>query len=236
MPFISQTKHFGHTVSIESGTNKVITCTQGTWDTLKEGNSSISFGDEGVMFKVSNKKRATISKDVEVFDLDKLRINESVTYQLCPSDVIVFTHKQYEIGEDIEIKNLGSNYSVGDILIPSNATPRYNSFDDTEQHAEFEVTEVIAPSPDNPTAGGVASLKVIKKGVYNSYLNNDIEFSGGTGSGLVVTCDFIPLQEIFNEERTIANIEVNQSPSGPYSILYLSHPLPPKILKGKIKA
>ena len=233
MAFISQTKHFGHTVSIGSGSNKITTCSQGSWDMLKEGNSSISFGDDGILYKVANKKRATILKDVEVFDSDKLRINESVTYQLCPSDLLVFTHEQYKIGEIVEIKNKGFNYSVGDTLIPSNATAKYNTFDDTEQHAEFLVEEVV--DEEGPEKGGVKSLKVIKSGVYNSFLSDDVEFGGGSGGGLIVNCRFELLQEIFNEERSIIDIEVSQSPSGPYSILCLDNPLPPKVLKGQIK-
>jgi len=68
MAFISQTKHFGFTVSIDSGSNKVVTCSQGSWDLLKEANSSIAFGEDGVLYKIATKKRATIEKNVEVIN------------------------------------------------------------------------------------------------------------------------------------------------------------------------
>jgi len=233
MAFISQTKHFGHTVSIDSETNRLTTCSQGSWDMLKEGNSSISLENDGVLYKVASKKRVTITKNVEVFDQDKLRISENVSFQICPSDLLVFTHEQYKIGETIEIENGGSNYSIGDVLTPSNAAAKYNTFDDTEAHAEFVVEEVeIGPAA---TEGRVTLLKKTKDGVYNSFLSNVIEFSGGSGGGLTIKSSYDLMSEMFNEERVIVSIETNQSQAGPYSILNLDSPLPPKILKGNIK-
>jgi hypothetical protein len=237
MAFISQTKHFGYTVSIDNGTNKVITCSQGSWDLLQEGNSSVSFGDEGVLYKIASKKRAVIEKAAEVFGgSDKIRIDENVTFQLCPSDVIVFTHKQYSIG-DARVSNGGVNYKEGDLLIPANANPKYNTFDDKELHAEYRVEEV-------GESGEVISLSSIKDGVYNSILSlpsdsiggvGEIQFGGGFGTGLTADCDINLLPEIFNEERTITDIETTNTDEGIYSILYLNSPLPPNINKGKIK-
>jgi len=208
-------------------------------------NSAWSSVSSKVLYKIATKKRATIEKNVEVFNVDKLRVNENVTFQLCPSDLLVFTHKQYKIGESgpdglMNIKKGGSGYKKGDILIPANLVAKYNTFDDTELHAEFRVEEIGEGPTDN-----VVSLKKIKDGIYNSIPSKGSDFSGGSvevelgggfGTGLVIDGNIELLSEAFNEERIITDIETDISPNGEaYSILYLNNPLPPKILKGKIK-
>jgi hypothetical protein len=228
MAFTSQAKHFGFTVSIDKGTNKVITCSQGNWDLLKENRSSISFGDDGVMYKVANKEKAKIKKSVEIFDGDKLRINGNVNFELCPSDSISFSHKQYNLNKITEVKSAGGQYSKGDKLIPSNATAKYNTFDGTDSYAEFTVEEV-------DESGAIKSIKNTREGVYNSFLSDNVEFSGGTGGGFTAKCLFDLAPEVFSEERVVLDISVENSNNSVYSILYLDQPLPQKVLSGKIK-
>jgi hypothetical protein len=222
MPPVTVRKKYGHTVSTLQGSNKVIACAKAEWNNIRSNSFIIVDGDK-YFYSILDKKRFTYKKTCEVIENSKLKINENTSINLGIDDDVAFRYEEYKVNA-AEIKNGGSDYTVGDILNPLGGIYRYNSIDNIDSPAEIKVTEV-------DDSGKVLSVQLVSSGAYSLPPHDECEAQAGSGQGATFSLTSSAAEIMSIEERSVIDIERNDD----HTILYLNSSLPPRLQKGEIE-
>ena len=185
MPPIIIRKKYGYTASILSGTNRVIACSKADWSVVRDG-SFIILDKDNSFYKVIARKRYIYQKEVSVLGESQLKINQNVGISLGIEDDIAFSYKGYGV-VNATVKNAGEGYEVGNAIRIEGGVCKYNSLDEIDVPALFEVTEV---NDD----GGIVSVELNNGGIYNVAPEgecNVLSDSGGGASLIVTTLSLI---------------------------------------------
>ena len=216
-------KKFDYTVSIQQGTNNLIGCSKADWLGVKPGHYVIIGGDREY-YKVVEKNKFFYIKDATVLEDGNLSIEENTNIRISPNDSLVFTHKEFEVTDLAGVEATGNNYEVGDILKPNSGEVRFNTFDEVEIPAQFRVDEV-------DESGAITVLSMTNKGMYSEAPTDTTNLPGGNGTGASINITTSLLEDRSTEERTVTSVSLEGENS---TIISLDHPLPPKVLEGKI--
>jgi hypothetical protein len=223
MPPIMLRKKYGYTISATKGSNKIIACSKADWSPVKTG-SFIVVGNDDHFYKIVDKNQFSFSKEVFVLpSSDQLKVN-GTDVNLSINDAISFTSNEYKISEvSIEEGEGGSGYKKGDLLIPSGGVYKFYSIDGVDRKAELEVTSV-------GPGGEITHVKIKSGGAYSIPVEENSDFTGGSGEGAKLSFISSPKGTKIIEERTITNTKEEEG----CTILYLDHPIPPRVKTGTI--
>ncbi len=221
MPPMMLRKKYNHTVSTLKGSNKVVACSKADWLSVKDG-GYFSVSGDNEFYKIVSKNKIFFVRNVTVLNGDSLRIEENVGNNLLINDVLAFVNKEYELA-GVSILGKGQGYKVGDSLTVEGGVCKYNSVDQINIPTEFLVTSVSG-------IGEVESLSVKSKGVYNEAPVLESATTGGSGNSVKLHLTYKSANALSVDERSITHIERMDN----YSIVYINHPLPPRVKEGII--
>ena len=222
MPPITVRKKYGYTASVVQGSDKVTACAKADWSNIRD-NSFILIDGDKVFYQIINRRKYTYKTSVTVLNGTQLKIHSNVGTTLGVDDDVSFRSAEYNVKSG-SVNNGGNGYTEGDLLSPQGGVCKYNSLDEIDMPAQFEVTNV-----DNN--GEVSSLKLINGGSYNSPPDNSCALLGGSGDGASVTLSSASSDTISVEERGVSLVELADNET----IIHLNHALPPKIETGEIE-
>jgi len=223
MPPILVRKKYGYTASASKGSNKVIACSKADWGVVRDGSFIVLSGDD-LFYKVTGKNKFVFQKDVTVLNSTQLKIEELVGAMVGVDDEIEFSFGEYNI-TGAEIDNPGEGYQVDDVLSPEGGVCKYNSIDQIDVPALLKVKEVGED-------GKILSLEILSQGIYSLLPEDNCSTSSDLGQGATLNLTSKMSDIISIEGRTVTELEVADDGV----TLHLNHPLPPRILNGKIKA
>jgi|LULG01.1.fsa_nt_gb hypothetical protein len=222
MPPITVRKKYGYTASVIQGSDKITACAKADWSNIRD-NSFILIDGDKVFYQIIDKRKYTYKTSVSVVNDTQIKIHDNVGTTLGTDDDISFRSPEYNVST-VNVNDGGDGYVIGDILKPEGGVCKYNSLDEIDITAEFEVTEVN-------NSGKVLSLKLVNEGKYNIAPSDSCALWGGSGSGASCTISTSLSNTISSEERGVSLVELSDNET----IIHLNHPLPPKIESGEIE-
>ena len=214
-------KDFGFTASVLNGSNRVFSLSESNWSAILP-NSLIKFGGEDVFYTVARVEPIFYIKDFSVISSGKIKIQDNVGINLVRGDSIFISFKEWETKNIIKLLDGGQNYKMGDEIYCEGGEPTYDSQDNVMQIACFVVLDVDG-------AGKILNLAVKYPGKYATPPADEMNLTGGSGTGARVRVMFGVSDTRTTFDRTVEMIEL-----GAESIVYLNHPLPPYITNGKL--
>lgn len=223
MPPVLVRKKYGYTASASKGSNRVIACSKANWEVVKDG-SFIVLDKDDMFYKVLGKKKFIFQKEVSVLNSTQLKFDGLAGAMIGLDDDIELMSEEYNVNS-VSVDVAGEGYEVGDLLTLEGGVCKYNSIDQIDTPSQVTVKTV-------GSSGEVLSVELSQKGVYSSAPEGPCSTTSSLGSGATLNVTIVTADTVSVEGRTV--IEVEQDNNN--TILHLNHPLPPRLVKGKIKA
>jgi hypothetical protein len=222
MPPVLVRKKYGYTASASKGSNRVIACSKANWEVVKDGSFIVLDKDDG-FYKVLGKKKFIFQKEVLILNSTQLKFDGLAGAMIGLDDDIELMSEEYNVNS-VSVDAAGEGYGVGDLLSLEGGVCKYNSIDQIDTPAQAVVKTVNA-------SGGVLSIELSQAGIYSSAPESPSSTSSSSGSGATLNAATITADTVAIEGRTVIEVESDND----NTILHLNHPLPPRLVSGKIK-
>lgn len=212
------------TVSIEKGSNKVISSSEDKFYGISEGNL-IKIGDHNELYSITGKDNDFIIKEFNVLNPKTLIVNGAVSNKLQIGDTLKITYKEYELSSIVDIISDGNNYKIGEDLSIEGGVLSVDITNGNSFPAKLTVTE-------SNINLGIVSLSIKDKGRYISPPPEEaVLVSSLAGNSAKIACKFEVKENRSVIERTIINIVASNDGN---TYLTINYSIPTSVKKWKI--
>lgn len=213
-------KTHGHSISVQSKSNKILSSTQDGFGGIKPG-SYVKIGNSDLLYSILSSKNIFYSKNFEVIDGRKIKINNNTEIYLQKDDLIKIIYDEYKLSNVLKIVNPGRFYKEGDVL---NICGGILSVD--IQSGSGQVSQLIVDEINE--SGQIKRLSLKTPGKYIEFPKGQIEVYGGLGTNCVLELNYTLVEERNILEKVIKNIEFKDNET----YLTLDYSLPLGLKKG----
>lgn len=213
--------NYKYTVSLESGSNKVISSSEDKFTGIANG-TLIKFNNDINLHTVTGKDSFFLIKDFIAQNSKTLILDGDCRGNIQKMDSIQISFKEYESVLLLDIIDKGINYHNDDLLFVSGGTTSVDIFSPINNSTVLNVIET-------DLSGGITKLNIKNSGKYLYMPENPVKVYGGKGENLIVELKY---NEILNRSiitRTITDIYFSENKT----FIIIDYSLPPNLKSGK---
>lgn len=217
-------KTFEFTASVLFNTNRVVSTTEETWESIRP-NSYIKIGDDEAFYSVGKIEPLFYVKDFKKNSSNQVSINGDIDINLLEGDCVNVSFKEFELLTVFNCSKTGSGYKTGETITVSGGKPITDNITGHVQTMSF----IITKTDDN---GGILQIQLSQRGRYYVAPEREAEVSGGSGSGATILIECRAKDERTIVERTIIKMDKNSAGA----TLTFDAPIPEGVEDGKLSA
>ncbi|MEK6879149.1 MAG: hypothetical protein AABY22_06045 [Nanoarchaeota archaeon] len=209
--------------SILFNTNRLISSSESSWASLRDG-SFIKIEGDDIHFQILSILPYKINKKFEHISKNRIKIKENMGIDITEGDNIKINYKKYSL---LTVKNpieKGEKYRIGDIISLEGGKLYTDVNTGQPIPTLLEVTNINSN-------GGIEQLKLINKGTYLIPTNSICNVKSGSGNGASLEVCFETMAGLASFERCVTKVDNSEFET----ILELNAPLQEGINDGEIE-